>query len=190
MNPRAGIAGRRTAFGAALVLILSLTLTGNAWALYPTDGTKPDGAGGYMNPADGMCVIGLAADGTMLVDWSITKSRDCVAWTRSADGSVDLVGMTTSAQCTAAGGPGNDGYRHVWSTSLCYDTANSRGISRIDLDNTISMCVSKGGTVVTSGKCVAYGWVYRNRKADNTLPVSGTGISTTDGVQALSLIHI
>jgi hypothetical protein len=61
--------------------------------------------------------------------------------------------------------------------------AGSKGISRVDLDNTDSMCFSKGGTVVTTGKCVAYGWVYRNRKDDNTLPVSGTGLSTTDGVQ-------
>ncbi len=174
---------------APLIVMLSLLLmpllyAGEAGALYPPDGTKPDGSGGYMIPADGMCVIGVKLDGTMLVDWSIANYRDCVAWTKSADSSVDLVSMDTQAKCVNAGGAGNDGYKHAWSTSLCYDVANSRGISRVDLDNTDPMCFSKGGAVVTTGKCVAYGWVYRNRKDDNTLPVSGTGLSTTDGVQS------
>jgi hypothetical protein len=75
----------------------------------------------------------------------------------------------------------NDGYKHAWSTSLCYDTLNNRGISRVDLDNTDAMCKSKGGTVVTTGKCIALGWQYLNRKADGTLPVTGTGIGTTQG---------
>lgn len=168
------------------VAVLPLLGAGPASALYPPDGLKSDGAGGYMNPDDGMCVIGLKQDGTMLVDWSITNARDCVAWTRSADGSVDLAGMNTQAACLNATDPvvaPNDGYRHAWSTSLCYDAVNQRGISRVDLDNTDAMCIAKGGTVVTTGKCVAYGWVYRNRKADGSLPVTGTGISTTDGVQ-------
>jgi len=172
---------------ALFLLVLPLLCEGQAWALYPPDGTKPDGAGGYMNPGDGMCVVGIKLDGTMLVDWDITNARDCVAYTKSADGTTNLVGMTTQAACQNATNPvaaPNDGYRHGWSTSICYDVANSKGISRVDLDNTDSMCFSKGGTVVTTGKCVAYGWVYRNRKADNTLPISGTGVSTTDGVQS------
>ena len=172
-----------SALVATLLATLPLLAAAPASALYPPDGLKPDGSGGYMNPADGMCVLGIKMDGTMLVDWSITNARDCVAYTRSADGSVDLVGMDTSDKCTKAGFSGNDGYRHAWSTSICYDTVNNRGISRVDLDNTDAMCFSKGGTVVTSGKCVAYGWVYRNRKPDGTLPVTGTGIGTTDGVQ-------
>lgn len=152
--------------------------------MYLPDGTKSDGAGGYTNPNDGMCVIGIKLDGTMLVDWSITNARDCVAWTRSEDGLTNLSSMTTQAACQNAGGAGNDGWRHGWSTSLCYDAVNNRGLSRVDLDNTDSMCFSKGGTVVTTGKCVAYGWVYLNRKADGTLPVTGTGLGQTTGVQA------
>jgi hypothetical protein len=153
-----------------------------ASALYPPDGLKPDGPGAYRNPDDGFCVVGLAADGTMLVDWDIANARDCVAYTRSGDGSVNLVGLDTQDKCTKAGFAGNDGYRHAWSTSLCYDTVGQKGISRVDLDNTDAMCFSKGGTVVTTGKCVAYGWVYRNRKSDGDLPVSGSGIGTTPGV--------
>lgn len=170
--------------GGAILLLTSLSFAGSAWAYYPPDGTKPDGVGLYQNPGDGICVVGIKLDGTMLVDWSIKYSRDCVAWTKSANNSVNLAGMTTSDMCTKAGFAGNDGYKHAWSTSLCYDVANSRGISRVDLDNTDSMCFSKGGTVVTTGKCVAYGWVYLNRKDDGTLPVSGTGVSMTDGVQS------
>ncbi|HJQ98567.1 MAG TPA: PKD domain-containing protein [Candidatus Polarisedimenticolaceae bacterium] len=159
----------------------------SAWAYYTPDGTKPAGPGAYQNPGDGICVIGVKLDGTMLVDWSIRNARDCVAWTRSADGTIDLKNMTTQATCQNATNPvvaPNDGYRHGWSTSLCYDNANQRGISRVDLDNTETMCLSKGGTIVTTGKCVAYGWVYLNRKDDGTLPITGTGIATTDGVQA------
>ncbi len=166
---------------ATVVLVLAV-LTPGARATYPPDGSKPNGPGAYRTPGDGICVIGIKADGTMLVDWSITNFRDCASYTRSANGTVNLVGMTTQAQCTTGNGVApNDGYKHAWSTSLCYDVANSRGISRIDLDNTDSMCISKGGTVVTTGKCVAYGWLYLNRKADGSLPVTGTGISTTQG---------
>lgn len=166
----------------AVTSAILLALAGTAAALYPPDGLKSDGMGGYRNPDDGMCVIGVAADGTMLVDWSITNARDCVAWTRSEDGTVNLVGLDTSAKCTDADAAGSDGYKHAWSTSLCYDTVAQRGISRVDLDNTDAMCLAKGGTIVKTGKCVAYGWVYRNRKADGSLPVEGTGIGTTTGI--------
>jgi hypothetical protein len=157
-------------------------LAPGARASYPPDGSKPNGPGAYRNPDDGICVIGVKTDGTMLVDWSIANARDCVAWTRSADGAVNLVGMTTQGSCTTGNGTApNDGYKHAWSTSLCYDVANARGISRVDLDNTDSMCLSKGGTVLTTGKCVAFGWQYLNRKTDGTLPVTGTGIAPTPG---------
>ncbi|HEY2775802.1 MAG TPA: PKD domain-containing protein [Candidatus Binatia bacterium] len=189
MTPRRRfLLSRRTVLSLVAGIAIPMLATGPAAAFYPPDGAKPDGSGGYMIPADGMCVIGINGDGTatggtMQVDWSITNARDCAAYTKSADSSVDLKSMTTQAACTNAGSAGNDGYKHVWSTSICYDTVNSRGISRVDLDNTAGMCTSLGGTIVTTGKCVAYGWIYRNRKADGTLPVSGSGISTTSGVQ-------
>lgn len=167
-----------------VVLALLACATAPAGAMYLPDGSKDDGAGGYMNPDDGMCVVGVAADGTMLIDGSITTARDCVAWTKSGDSSVNLAGLDTKAKCQVADGAGNDGYRHGWSTSICYDTVNSAGISRVDLDNTAAMCTSKGGTVVTSGKCVAYGWVYRNRKSDGSLVPTGTGLYTSSGAAA------
>jgi hypothetical protein len=40
--------------------------------------------------------------------------------------------MTTQAACVNATDPAaapNDGYRHAWSTSLCYDTTNNRDAS-------------------------------------------------------------
>jgi PKD repeat protein len=169
---------------AACLLLMLLAYVGPAAADYPPGGMKPDGSGGYMNPDDGMCVVGVKLDGTMLVDWAITKARDCVAYTTG------LTGMTTQAQCVTATLPvvaPNDGYRHTWATSnVCIVAGSpSTAISLVDLDRTAAMCLSKGGTTLTSpGTCVAYGWVYRNRKADNTLPISGAGISTTDGVQA------
>jgi len=184
MNPITGTLRSRISFGAAIFLLMSIAFAGSAWGLFPPDGTKPNGVGAYRNPDDGLCVVGLNLDGTMLVDWSITNARDCVAWTKSADGSVNLVGLTTSDMCTKTATAGSDGYKHAWSTSICYDVANAKGISRVDLDNTDAMCFSKGGTVVTTGKCVAYGWIYMNRKADGTLPVTGTGLSTTDGAQS------
>src|SRR5262245_37022686 len=134
--------------------LVALSLAGNAAAYYTPDGSKPNGPGAYRVPGDGICVIGVRPDGTMLVDWTIRNARDCVAWTRSADGTVDLAGMTTQAACQSATGVApNDGYRHGWSTSLCYDNANQRGISRVDLDNTETMCLSRGGVLVTTGKC-------------------------------------
>jgi len=173
------LSARAFALAALSVVLLQVGVAG---ALYPPDGTKPDGAG-YMNPNDGMCVIGVALDGTMLVDWSITNARDCVVWTNGAGGP-DLRGYTQS-QCTDSDNNlfGGRGYKHAWSTSICWNNATNSAISRVDLDNTDAMCRSKGGTVLTTGKCIAYGWVYRNRKPDGTLPVSGTGIGTTDGVQ-------
>ena len=162
----------------SLLVVLPFVLAGESAALYPPDGLKSDGMGGYMNPDDGMCVIGIKVDGTMLVDWSITNARDCAAWTKAADDSVNLASMTTSDQCTKQGFAGNDGYKHTFASTLCFK--DGAGLSRVDLDSTDAMCLSKGGTIVKN-KCVAYGWQYRNRKADGTLPVTGTGIGTTQG---------
>lgn len=170
----------RLRVAAACLLVLPLLYVGPAEADYPPGGMKPDGVGAYMNPDDGMCVVGIKLDGTMLVDWSITNARDCVAYTTG------LTGMTTQAQCVTAGGAGNDGYRHTWATSnVCINAGSpTTAISLVDLDRTTAMCRSKGGTTLVAATCTAYGWVYRNRKADNTLPISGTGVATTDGVQA------
>ncbi|MBI5633339.1 MAG: PKD domain-containing protein [Nitrospirae bacterium] len=166
---------------ALFALVIPLMVAGSAGAMYLTDGTKEVSAGVYENPNDGMCIVGVAANGDMLVDTSITNARDCVAYTTG------LTGMTTSAQCTTAGGVGNDGYKHTWATSnTCINAANpSVAISLVDLDRTLAMCISRGGTTLTTtGTCVAYGWQYRNRKADGTVPVVANKPATTKGVVA------
>ncbi len=154
---------------AALSIAMSVSYAG---AVYLRDGTKEVSPGVYVNPNDGMCVVGLAANGNMLIDASVTNARDCVAYTTG------LTSMTTQASCAPTnGGVGTDGYRHTWATSnTCINAANPAvAISLVDLDRTLAMCLSKGGTTLTSsGTCVAYGWLYRNVKVDGSLPdISG-----------------
>ena len=88
----------------ALTVLVMLLATGPVGALYPPNGAKPtgDSADPYMNPDDGMCVVGVAADGTMRVDWSITNARDCVAYTTGL-GTMTGVDITTSSTCGALG---------------------------------------------------------------------------------------
>ncbi|HXQ21133.1 MAG TPA: hypothetical protein VN812_05625, partial [Candidatus Acidoferrales bacterium] len=53
---------------------------GAASAKYMWDGAVQDGTtGGWTQPSDGICVLGVHADGTMDVDTSITNKRDCDA---------------------------------------------------------------------------------------------------------------
>ncbi|MFH1216857.1 MAG: PKD domain-containing protein [Pseudomonadota bacterium] len=172
--------GISTAFAVSPIFMSS-----EAWAMFMIDGTKEVSPGIYENPNDGMCVIGIDGSGNMLVDTSITNARDCVAYTTG------LTGMTTQATCApAAGGVGSDGYRHTWASSnTCIDAVDpSTAISLVDLDRTLAMCTSKGGTTLSpsstaqGGTCVAYGWQYRNRKADGTVPAVANAPATTKGV--------
>ena len=61
-----------------VVLALPLMFTGIASAKYMADGAVPDVAGGWKTPTDGICVVGLHADGTMDVADGITSKRDCI----------------------------------------------------------------------------------------------------------------
>ncbi|MBI5098757.1 MAG: hypothetical protein HZB30_05915 [Nitrospirae bacterium] len=152
---------------AFFALAIPLIFTGNAGAMYLTDSTKEVSTGVYDNPQDGVCVVGLKFDGTLDVNTSITNYKDCIVYTTSA---IKALGQTA---CT--GGTGNDGYKHAWSTSICVDNVTDKNpISRVDLDNTTAMCKSKGGTVITTGLCVAYGWLYMNAKAGETMPYRDT----------------
>lgn len=165
----------------AIALTLLILFAGNSGAMYLTDGANEVSPGVYENPNDGMCIVGVAANGDMLVDTSITNARDCVAYTTG------LTGMTTQAQCITAGGAGNNGYKHTWATTnTCINSAAPTvAISLEGLDRTLAMCQSKGGTTLTpTGLCVAYGWQYRNRKADGTVPVVANKPATTRGVVA------
>jgi hypothetical protein len=148
-----------------LVLLLSF-MSGNTGAMYLTDGTKTTTTPGvYVNPQDGVCVVGLKFDGTLDVNPSIYNNRDCVVYTTPAIKALD--------KTACEGGAGNDGFRHSWSTSICVDGSNNP-ISRVNLDNTVAMCQAKGGTIRTTGQCVAYGWQYMNVKAAETIPYRST----------------
>ena len=191
-----------------IALLMTLSFAGSAWGMYLTDATRSAKAcvggtaagtacidntpclgggtcqviaGEYLNPDDGVCVVGVAADGRMKIDASIKNQRDCAAYTTG------LTGMNTALKCLVADGTGNDGFKHAWTTSsVCVNSANPTvAIPLTDLDRTLPMCQAKGGTTITpTGLCTAYGWVYMNRKADGALPVSGTGVYITDGTQS------
>jgi hypothetical protein len=161
---------------AFLLLALPLIFAGSASAKYMSDGAVPDGAGGWKLPSDGICVVGLHQDGTMDVADGITCKRDCIYLTNgtmNGGTSFDLRGMTTSSQCATADASGNDGAKHAWATSGCF-ASDGTGISLKGLDRTSQMCTAKGGTWVTTGKCVAYSWLYRGQDASGTPLAFGT----------------
>jgi len=158
------ITTRLLIIAALFALVLPLVFTGTTSAKYMDDGAVPDGLGGWKTPNDGICVVGLHADGTMDVAAGITSKRDCIylqSGTLVGGGSFDLTGMTTSAACATAGATGNDGAKHQWATSFCTKSLNG-------LDRTQKMCEGIGGTWVTTGKCVAYSWLYRGQNASGT----------------------
>jgi hypothetical protein len=151
---------------AVFALAMPLMLAGTAGAMYLTDGTKSSGTGTatvYSNPNDGMCVVGLKFDGTLDVNASITNFKDCIVYTTPT--------ISALLQTACTGSTGNDGYKHTWSTSICVD-GSGNPISRVDVDNTVPMCTAKGGTIKTTGLCVAYGWQYRGVKADGSVPAA------------------
>jgi hypothetical protein len=155
---------------AICLLVMPLVYPGEAWAdrlkPYLTDGTKEVGAN-YSNPGDGVCVVGLKLDGTLDVNTLIDNYKDCVVYTNATI-------RTNATQAACLGGTGNtDGFKHAWSASICVD-GSGNPISRVDLDNTVGMCSSKGGTVISTGVCVAYGWVYMNSKAGEAIPYRST----------------
>src|SRR5208282_6673121 len=65
---------------ALFVLALPLVFTGNAGAMYQSDGALENGTtGGWIAPNDVVCVVGLHSDGTMDIDSTIHNDRDCEA---------------------------------------------------------------------------------------------------------------
>ena len=109
---------------AFIVLALPLMFSGIASAMYMEDGARPTGTGGWQIPTDMVCIVGLHADGTLDIADGVTNSRDCIylnKGTMNGGTPFDLTGMTTSAACTVAGGAGNDGAKHAWATSGCWD---------------------------------------------------------------------
>jgi hypothetical protein len=184
--------------GAFFVLALPLIFTGTASAKYQSDGSVPNGTGGWVTPNDMMCIVGVHADGTLDVADGVTSARDCIylqTGTMNNGTPFDLTGLTTSAACTdgtAAGTNGGDGAKHSWATSFC--TKSLTG-----LDRTQQMCQGIGGTWITTGMCVAYGRDFKGQDASGTplaigakgtVQAAGTGFcynSTIDsGIPVLS----
>ncbi len=176
---------------AVFALALPLMFVGTASAKYQSDGAVADPVGGWIAPTDGICVVGLHADGTLDVADGITNKRDCdylTSGTMNGGTAFDLRTMTASAACATAGATGNDGAKHSWTTSstrgpgtACLDS-NGNGVSLKDLDKTQAMCQAKGGTwnsyTSPAGVCVAYGWQFRGQDASGTpLPFGATGVA-------------
>jgi hypothetical protein len=173
---------RLLCLAACLVIALPLIHTGNARAGYMKDGAVQNGVtGGWVTPNDMVCIVGVHPDGTLDIADGITNSRECIylnVGTMNGGTPFDLRGMTTSDQCTKATGTGgNDGAKHAWATSICVD-GSGNGIPLTDLDRTSAMCTAKGGTWVTTGKCVAYGRQFRGQD-DNGTPLAITTKGTT-----------
>ena len=126
----------------ALVLLIVYT-TSNAVAMYLTDGTKSGATATpatlYANPGDGVCVVGLAANGTMTADPTITTNRACVAYTTGLTGltaadvtatyvtnstALSTCGATVNLPCNvAANCTATTGGNRVWNatTLQCLD---------------------------------------------------------------------
>jgi hypothetical protein len=175
---------------AVLALALPLSLAGTAGAMYLSDATKVVSAGTYTNPNDGMCVIGVAADGTMLIDTSIKNNRDCSAYTRNANGALDLTTMTTATSGAACTTPtsafnlavGGKNYKYAYSATMCLSSSgsNTHGLSRAGLDSSYACAavpatgiLGLGGVAAPS--CTAFGWTYMNKDASGNLP-TGTAV--------------
>jgi hypothetical protein len=127
---------KRSLFLAVLLAAaLPLALAGNAGAAYITDGAVQNGTtGGWDLPTDaGVCVTGIQAGGTLIIDDTIHSRADCIAKTFPA--------YTTRLAC---GNTVNADGAHFWANS-CVDAAGN-GISLSGLDRTAGMCAAKGGT--------------------------------------------
>src|SRR5208337_1904955 len=82
------------------IVALAIAPIGNAWAMYMSDGAvqNQSGTGGWTAPSDGICVLGLHADGTLDVDTTVKTRRDCDARLVS----VTAVGTASSSSCTTS----------------------------------------------------------------------------------------
>jgi hypothetical protein len=169
---------------AVFALALPLMLTGTASAKYMNDGAVQNGTtGGWIVPNDMICIVGVHADGTIDVADGVTSARNCIylnKGTMNGGTAFDLSTITTSAACN--GGAGNDGAKHSWATSGCWD-GSGNPVSLTGLDRTLQMCTAKGGTWVTTGKCVAYGRQFKGQDASGTPLTFGSSAKGTDASQ-------
>ncbi len=160
----------------------------NGAAMYMADGSAPNGSltnptnAGWNLPHDGICVLGLHADGTMDVDTTITNKRDCDArlvTTTAVTSNDTLANVCGNSSKNTAGvkyaAPGS-------STCVTVDgSGNITGsISMVNLDRNAQMCTAIGGFGLanatgvkttangTAAECLAYGWQYRGQDSIGT----------------------
>ena len=163
------------------LVVSSFMIAGNVGAMYMSDGAVQDGVtGGWKVPTDFVCIVGVHADGTLDIADGVTDRHTCqylTTGTMNGGTPFNLNTMTTSAQCTTAGGTGNDGAKHAFATSICLDSTGA-GLSLVGLDRTYSMCVAKGGTWKQTSATPPY------PGASGTFPTPGyTGTCTAYGAQ-------
>jgi hypothetical protein len=174
----------------------SFMITGNAGAMYQSDGAVQNGTtGGWTAPTDGICVLDIHPDGTLDVDATITTKRDCDARLVAVTGVTGL----TATQCTTTAGNGT-GFKYAapgGSTCVTIDgSGNVTGsISMVNNDRNETICEALGtaqgktahlanNAAVKSlnGYCLAYTYVFRGQDSNgNPLPFGYTGNALSDG---------
>ena len=197
MTARAKIPSVKAPLVIALTVLAMLVATGPVGAFYAPAGAKPTGApGGYMNPNDGMCIVGVAADGTMLVDWSITNARDCVAYTTGLTG-MTPIDVTAQNVCGAAVPPTGACNTQPLCTrpngSVAWNAAASKCFD-------VSSCVSAGAS---NASCTAAGAPLRcctglgtgtcgvsNDGYKHTFATTNTCVNAADPTTAISLVDL
>ena len=163
-----------TLLSVVALIVSSFMIAGNVGAMYQSDGAVQNGTtGGWTAPDDGICVLGLHADGTMDVDTTIKTARDCqarlipVTAVASNDTLANVCGNSSKNSANVKyAAPGS---------STCVTTSGgyiSGSYSLVNLDRNATMCTALGGLLAnnaavkntangTAATCVAYGWQYR-----------------------------
>src|SRR5208337_61657 len=186
------------------IVALAIVPIGSAWAMYMADGAVQNGTtGGWTAPSDGICVLGLHADGTMDVDTTITTRRDCqarlVAVTAVTSGDTLKNVCTNSSKNTA-------GVLYAQAGSSTCVTVDGSGnitgaISLVNNDRNAQICTALGGVLAnaagvnqnangTAAYCLAYSFLFRGEdstgtplafgpKGDDSTVTSNTGFCYT-----------
>ncbi|MFI5395598.1 MAG: PKD domain-containing protein [Candidatus Binatia bacterium] len=196
---------RRTrSWEAPLVAALSLAAcvglsASTASAKYLWDGAVPDGIGGWKVPHDGICIVGVKADGTLVVDTTITTKRDCAYYTTGLT-SISMADVTSLSVCGSGGTSAcnsstnckntniNSGGTLTWNAtdSKCYDSAPCTIAGATGNDGSkhalaTSICVDGSGNGKglagldrSAAICIAKGYNWKQTSATPPAGVSGT----------------
>lgn len=143
-------------WASVFALALPLFLANTANAIYNGDGTVQNGTTGGWDITDyGKCVTGVKADGTMVIDSTITSRPDCLIKTFPT--------YTTSASCLLSDKAGsNVEGSHYWASTCIANDGTA--ISLKDLDRSNGMCnqaaIKAGKTSGTMVNACTSAWVY------------------------------